>query len=123
MSEPNKLEGTVKVIEDTQTFASGFSKREFVVTVEDGKYPQDIKLELVKDGVDKLTGIEIGDKVSVVFDIRGNEYKGKYYVNLVAWQLKQLESQPKQEQPSSAALVDETPVGGHDDEEEESIPF
>ena len=117
MSEPNKLEGTVKVIEDTQTFASGFSKREFVVTVEDGKYPQDIKLELVKDGVDKLTGIEIGDKVSVVFDIRGNEYKGKYYVNLVAWQLKQLESQPKQEQPSSAAPV------GDDDEEEESIPF
>jgi len=116
MSEAFKLEGTVKVIEDLQTFASGFQKREFVVTVPDGQYPQDIKLELVKDGVDKLTGIEIGDQVSVVFDIRGNEYKGKYYVNLVAWQLKQLEKGP--EQP-----VDSKPVNVEDNDSDSGIPF
>ncbi|MBT5167314.1 MAG: DUF3127 domain-containing protein, partial [Opitutales bacterium] len=36
-----EMEGKVKVIEDTQTFGSGFQKREFVVTSEE-KFPQDV---------------------------------------------------------------------------------
>ena len=43
------LTGTVKLIQDEQTFASGFKKREMVVTVEDGKYPQEINLEFVQE--------------------------------------------------------------------------
>ena len=35
------LTGTIKVIQEAQTFgAKGFTKREFVVTVKEGKYPQ-----------------------------------------------------------------------------------
>ena len=44
-----ELQGTIKVIMDPQTFPSGFSKREFVVTVPDGRFPQDIKLTCVKE--------------------------------------------------------------------------
>ena len=40
--------GKIKLINDTQTFASGFSKREFVVTTAE-QYPQDIKFETIKD--------------------------------------------------------------------------
>ena len=40
-----EMTGTVKVIMEAQTFQSGFSKREFVLTVEDGKYPQDIAFD------------------------------------------------------------------------------
>ena len=43
------MTGTVKVIMDQQTFESGFTKREFVVTTDDDRYPQDIKFECVKD--------------------------------------------------------------------------
>ena len=39
----------MKVINDIQTFNSGFTKREFVVQVEDGNYPQMIKFECVKE--------------------------------------------------------------------------
>ena len=49
-----ELEGKIKVIQDAQTFGSGFTKREFVVIVEDGKYPQEINLELVQDKVSLL---------------------------------------------------------------------
>ena len=41
-----ELAGTIKVIMDTQTFGSGFTKREFVVTDSSGRYPQEIKFEL-----------------------------------------------------------------------------
>lgn len=79
--------GKIKVIYDTQTFPSGFSKREFVVTTADSKYPQDLKFEVVKDKCSILDNYKEGSDVVVNFDVRGNEYNGKYYVNLSCWKL------------------------------------
>lgn len=79
--------GKIKLISDTQTFPSGFSKREFVVTTADNKYPQDLKFEVVKDKCSILDSYKEGQDVVVNFDIRGNEYNGKYYVNLSCWKL------------------------------------
>lgn len=72
---------------DEQTFGSGFNKREFVLTVEDGKFPQEIKFECVKEKVELLNGVKPGDRLKVGFDIRGREWKGNYYTNLVAWKI------------------------------------
>ncbi|GAA5481596.1 DUF3127 domain-containing protein [Haloferula sargassicola] len=82
-----ELEGTVHKLYETQTFSSGFSKREFVVEVPDGNFTQHIKFEAVKDKAAILDGVSEGDTVKVTFDIRGNEYKDRFYVNLVAWKL------------------------------------
>ena len=70
-----------------KTFASGFTKREFVIEIPDGKYPQMVKFEVVRDKINQLDQVSIGDEVKVTFDIRGNEYKGRYYVNLNAWKI------------------------------------
>jgi hypothetical protein len=83
------LTGNIKVIQAAQTFgAKGFTKREFVVTVKEGKYPQDIALECVQDKVNLLDGLKEGQKVTVTFDIRGREYNGRYFNNLQAWRIK-----------------------------------
>lgn len=87
MAQTFELEGTLKHVYDVQTFASGFSKREFVVEVPDGKYPQMIKFECVKDKTSMLDSFRVGDSVKVAFDIRGSEYKERFYVNLNAWKL------------------------------------
>jgi hypothetical protein len=79
--------GKLKWIGTTQSFASGFTKREFVVTTAHDKYPQDLKFEVVKDKCSLLDTFEIEQEVQVSFDIRGNEYNGKYYVNLACWKL------------------------------------
>lgn len=79
------FEGTIKVIEATMTFDSGFKKREVVVSSNDDKFPQDVKFEFTKDSVDKLNEFKVGDTVKIAFSIRGNEYNGKYYVNLSAF--------------------------------------
>ena len=81
-----ELEGAVKLVMDTQTFSSGFTKREFVVTTEEN-YPQDVKFEVVKERCALLDELKPGDKVKVGFRIRGNEYKDRYYVNLGAHQV------------------------------------
>ncbi|MEH6825498.1 MAG: DUF3127 domain-containing protein [Motiliproteus sp.] len=82
-----ELTGKVKLIQDEQTFGSGFTKREMVVTVEDGKYPQEINLEFVQDKVSLLNALQLGQEVTVTFDIRGREYNGRYFNNLQGWKI------------------------------------
>ena len=78
--------GKVKVIMDKQSFDSGFEKREFVITTAE-QYPQDIKFELYKEKCDIIDAFKTDDEVTVHFNIRGNEYNGRYYVNLNAWKI------------------------------------
>jgi single-strand DNA-binding protein len=79
-----EMTGTVKLVMESQTFASGFCKREFVLVTGD-KYPQEIKFECMKDKTALLDNVRPGDEVVVKFDIQGREYNGKYFVSLVAW--------------------------------------
>lgn len=81
------MEGTIKVINDVMTFPSGFSKREFVITTEGDRFPQEIKFECVKERTSLLDNLKEGQKVKVTFDIQGREYNGKYFVNLNAWKI------------------------------------
>ena len=81
------LTGKIKLIQDEQSFASGFSKREMVVTVDDGGYPQDINLEFVKEKAKLLDALQPGQEVTVTFDIRGREYNGRYFNNLQGWKV------------------------------------
>jgi single-strand DNA-binding protein len=107
MAKGYELEGTVNLIEEVQEFKSGFTKREFVVEAQDGQYSQMIKFECVKDKTALLDGVSKGDKVNVFFDIRGNEYNGRYYVNLNAWKIEKggASSAP----PAAAASGDAIP--------------
>ena len=112
-----KLFGKVKLILDLQSWDSGFTKREFVITTNE-QYPQDVKLECIKDKTSLLEGLSEGDDVEVSFNVRGNEYNGKYYVNLQAWRLTksggaELENEPTPSEP------DFEPVGDDDDD----LPF
>ncbi len=97
------LTGTIKLIQEPQTFASGFTKREMVVTVEDGKYPQEINLEFVQDKVVLLDAVQVGQQVTVTFDIRGREYNGRYFNNLQAWRI-------TADQPAAPAVDDRPPI-------------
>ena len=81
------LTGKVKLIQPAQTFDSGFTKREMVVIVQDGKYPQEINLEFVQDKVALLENLQVGQDVTVTFDIRGREYNGRYFNNLQGWKI------------------------------------
>ena len=82
-----EIAGTIKKVFEEQTFGKGFNKREFVLTIASGRFPQDIKFECVKDKVTLVASLKPGDKVKVSFDLRGREWKENYYVNLNAWKI------------------------------------
>jgi hypothetical protein len=123
--------GKIKVINETQSFPSGFTKREFVVTTAD-KYPQDLKFEIVKDKCSLLDAFEPGQDVQVTFDIRGNEYNGKYFVNLSCWKIQASDggspaaSRPAREAPHSTAPTRAEPAMDdlrNEDDFDDDVPF
>ncbi len=79
-----EINGTLEAIFETKEFKSGFKKREFVINT-GGEYPQSIKMEVVKDNIDKLGAIKIGTDITCKIDIRGRLYEGNYYNNILAW--------------------------------------
>lgn len=108
-----QLEGKVKLVNETQTFSSGFSKREIVVSVPDGNYTQDICIEFVKDKTDLLDNVKSGDQVSINFDIKGREYSGKYYNNLQGWKLDNIShSSADNQRASSTSNPDPLDIDG-----------
>ena len=119
--------GTIKLINDTQTFPSGFSKREFVITTEHDKYPQDLKFEVVKDRCDMLDQYSVGQKVQLNFDIRGNEYKDRYYVNLSCWKIQAAEGGEDGGAPAPAASGSSSEPSAaelrKEDDFDDDIPF
>ncbi len=116
------LTGKVKVIGDVKTISDKFSVREFVVTVEDGNYPQDIALQFVNDKVSLLDTVQVDQEVTVTFDIRGRQSKdGRYFNNLSAWKI-------QTEAPTAAAPAsDDRPPLPADSEApgelDDDIPF
>lgn len=110
------LTGTVKVVSELRTFASGFTKREFVVTTEDERFPQDIPFECVKERTSLLDNVKPGQRIKVKFDLRGREYNDRYFVNLNAWRIEAASD------AKGGAGDDEPPLADPDDMPEEQEP-
>jgi len=123
MSGKYKASGPILNIGETQTFGSGFTKRELVITTEaDSKYPQAVKFEVTKDKCVELDQYKLGQNVTVSFNLRGNEYNGKYFVNLQAWKIEADGPAPQQEQRRESPGMPTAPTGAVADEDDD-IPF
>jgi hypothetical protein len=86
-----KLEGTLKVANETQVISNKFSKRIFVIT-DESQYPQDIEFQLTQEKCNLLDGIGVGSKLEVSFNLRGREWNSstgetKYFNTLEAWKI------------------------------------
>ena len=88
-----KIEGKLHAKMDVAQVTQTFRKREFVVEYSDNPmYPQFVKLELVQDNVNLIDSFEVGQMVSVEFNLRGREWKApdgetKYFNTLAAWRI------------------------------------
>lgn len=84
-------EGKLKVIFDEVQVSEKFRKREFVLEIESGMYPEFIKMQLVQDKCSLLDSFQEGQPVRVDFDLRGRPYEKNgetiYFTNISAWRI------------------------------------
>ncbi len=118
-----QLTGLLKVVNNTQEISEKFKKREFVVTDNNGQYPQDILFQLTQDRVSLLDGYEAGQQVTVNFNLRGREWTNKegkvmYFNSLDVWKI-EAPSSAGGPPPMEAAPIEA--VGG--DDESDDLPF
>lgn len=127
MSKSYEITGTIHSIKATQTFDSGFQKREFVLLLtgedENPDYPNHVPFNVIKDKCDSLNGYTVGQSVQVKFNLGGRLWqspaKGELcFSDLQAWKIEALSAapaqQPKTQTVDSAGPFDNADAGGSD---------
>lgn len=90
------IKGSIHLIGETETVGNnGFTKRLVVIETQE-QYKQTIPVDFVKDKTNILDNYEVGDTVDVSVNVRGNEYNGKYYVNLQGWKIEKIGGENKE---------------------------
>src|SRR6185503_19031041 len=87
-----QVKGRLKVKGSEQAVSERFRKREFVITDESSQYPQHISFQLTQDKCSLLDKVNVGDELTVSFNLRGREWKSpqgeiKYFNSLEAWKI------------------------------------
>ncbi len=111
-----EMTGTVQLVKDTQTFPSGFQKRELVVQNDEDRFPSPVMFSFTKERIPLLDDVKQGERVKVSFDIRGREYNGRHFVDLNGFRLERLDGSAPGEEPPPEAVSDEPPL-------DDSMPF
>ena len=89
-----QITGSVYHVGEEQSFSDKFKKRDLVIEIEDGKYKQVVKFQLINERCDLADKLRAGQDVEVSFNLQGREYskdgKTSYFTNLTAWRVKKV---------------------------------
>ena len=86
-----EITGKLEVIYDAQQISDKFKKREFVLEIQSGMYPEYPKFQLTQEKCQLLDTFEVGEMVKVSFNLRGRPYEKNgektYFTNIEAWRI------------------------------------
>jgi hypothetical protein len=121
-----QVKGKLKVKGSEQAISDRFRKREFVLTDDSSQYPQHISFQLTQDKCALLDAYNIGDEMTVSFNLRGREWtspKGeiKYFNSLEAWRIEKGSTASTGSQEQNYEPVQET--FGKGGEAIDDLPF
>jgi len=120
-----EMKGELIAIFDEQAISDKFKKREFVIQTPD-QYPQVIKFQLTQDRCGMIDSYELGENITVNFDIKGKEFvKGTetmYFNSLEAWKLKS-NAAPKSQSGKPMTKVADVPQNDMPFDDSENPPF
>ncbi|MBV1859656.1 MAG: DUF3127 domain-containing protein [Nannocystaceae bacterium] len=118
-----KVKGTLHVINETQQVSARFTKREFVLHIADGRFPQHVQFQLTGERVGNIDAYNVGDEVEVEFNLRGREWtspKGevRFFNSLDVWTIDRVGASAQGGAPDLPPPPDDPPPTFDDD-----IPF
>lgn len=72
--------GKVYFKSEVELIGANQMKKQILVVETDNQYPQKLPIEFIKDKVDLLNNLQIGQQVKVSVNVRGNEYQDRNQV-------------------------------------------
>ncbi|ATL41829.1 DUF3127 domain-containing protein [Elizabethkingia bruuniana] len=120
-----ELIGIIKKINETQTFQSGFTKRELIILTTE-QYPQPISIDFFKEKGELLDSLNEGDQVKVGININGREWQApdgqvRYFNSIVGWRIEKTNESNNQQDTFKQPLQDTKDDLFGDDSED--LPF
>jgi hypothetical protein len=115
--------GVVEKIFETQTFDSGFSKRNIVLTDDAGeqsKWPNHIQFTFKKDAASVLDGVKEGQRAKIRFAIDGRVWnnprtgKDQYFTDLTGLKLEVLNADGSSTEPVPVPAESDFPADDGD---------
>jgi hypothetical protein len=89
-----EVTGEIYKINDIQSYPSGFRLREFVL-LDESYNPQPLQFKILQDKVDALDVFKEGDRVRIVFELKGKfgegQWAGRIFTNLEALSVEAVE--------------------------------
>lgn len=123
-----EITGKIKKIDETKTFeASGFRKREMVLTTNE-QYPQMLLVEFVQDKCDLLNNYQPDQDVKISINLRGREWinpqgEAVYFNSIQGWRIETLQVEASAEVPPLAPVDNLETIADIDDNEPDDLPF
>ena len=117
-----EVQGKIKLIKDTEEFGT-FKKREWVITTDEEKYPQEIMLECHQDKCNLLDSFKAGQNVKASINLRGKMWTNpegvdKYFNSIVSWRIEASEVANASTPPAPFKPATDIKEEEHDD-----LPF
>lgn len=75
-----EIKGVVYFKGEVELIGANQLKKQILVVQTNEEYPQKVPVEFMKDKVDLLQNIQVGQEVNINVNIRGNEYQDRYGV-------------------------------------------
>lgn len=96
---PYEAVGTLYKVLPEQQVTERFRKREFVLSIQDGMYVQQVKFTLKQDRCSLIEGYTVGSELKVTFSLSGREVQGRdgepiYFTSLDVWKIEPLSASP-----------------------------
>jgi hypothetical protein len=119
------ITGILKVKKDEQVVSEKFRKREFILTDNSSQYPQYISFQCTQDRCSLLDSVNVGDTITVHFNLRGREWTSpqgeiKYFNTLEAWKIDRGQTGPSTGSQPNYAMSEGPSQQGTD---KDDLPF
>ena len=116
--------GILKVKGKEQKVSDRFKKREFVLTDNSPSYPQTILFQLTQDRCPLIENMNVGDEITVHFQLKGREWKNpqgeiKFFNSLDVFKVDAVKNSSADSTISEPSFNNETLVPTPDDD----LPF
>jgi len=124
-----EVNGKIIVIGETETIGTKEFKKRLLVVQTDEQYPQSIPVEFTQDKTNLLDKFKVDDLVKVSINLRGSEWKGKYYANIQGWRIDKVDSlslTAQQQMPNREAVSSQEPINNalpYEVDENNILPF